>query len=186
MSDNQAASTSSFPAVSTFGNMSDHQLRQTINQLSTAAGNTGYASPTPQSAHSKSIHLLLLFGLERSILFFKHISRIYTHGRPRQLLRPKMLHLELEAIARGVHVQVPLLLHPQHTPRLSTKPLRSRSHPSFLPLPPTRHARHFQPRRKPCNPPMPRVSEPALRSSCSLPFPLPHPQPLGQPRDAVG
>ncbi|TFK70955.1 SNF5-domain-containing protein [Pluteus cervinus] len=50
----------SFPPANAFGNMSDYQLRQTISQLSTAAGNATYASPAPQTARNatylKNLH----------------------------------------------------------------------------------------------------------------------------------
>ncbi|KAF8644685.1 hypothetical protein AX16_008345 [Volvariella volvacea WC 439] len=54
MTDSSMSSTSTFPAANTFGSMTDYQLRQTISQLSTAAGNAAYASPTPQTAQSRA------------------------------------------------------------------------------------------------------------------------------------
>lgn len=54
MADNQnAASTSSFPAApGSYGNMTDTQLRQAINHITSAAQAT-YASPAPRPADPK-------------------------------------------------------------------------------------------------------------------------------------
>lgn len=52
----ESSSTHTFPSANAFGSMSDYQLRQTISQLSTAAGNVGYGSVAPQTRNSKSVH----------------------------------------------------------------------------------------------------------------------------------